>query len=612
MQRPFWLGLALVIMGTLAASLPLMQTIPNGADHYFMIDVGETQIVLNNWGTLHATGYPHYVMTGNVLTALMRNIGISPLVAAAAVSLVWGLLTGALLYTLAHHLTGRALLSAAVTLAYTLTRSLWIHYTIAEIYTFGLLILVGLLWLALQREPIGGWGNSPYARIYWLAILGGVGVAHHRAIAMSAPALLFAVWPLLTQSPKRLPRVLLNTLALGVVGFVPYLYLMIRARMGGAWVYGEPETWAGLWAQFEGTEAARFIGLPESVAAFWENVQRVNAVIALDVTVWGVALGLVGLLLALTEARHRKTALTLLISGGVAYGFHIIYYSDILTALILPVTLSLVLGWLLLADMLISHEKLQRVTLFGVWGLLISFGGWSVYQHAGFIHGLVTDTRGVEVIERVKAAPPNSAVMLPWGPQHFAVGYARDIADELPNITLLDHKADYAPYFEAGQLVVPEYVRHSYPLAWWEEQLGARVYPQAIAPNLVALLPTPERADSVPLYVDIIASQERITCEDERILLYVAWLSPALTPQDMSVFVHLLDDTGAVIAQDDRFAPVYGWRPLSIWQAGDIVHDVYTLPRMEHAAALRYGLYYQTENGEFVNEVEHELSLTCD
>ncbi len=32
-----------------------------------MADVGETQMVLNLWGTLHATSYPLYAIIGNVV-----------------------------------------------------------------------------------------------------------------------------------------------------------------------------------------------------------------------------------------------------------------------------------------------------------------------------------------------------------------------------------------------------------------------------------------------------------------------------------------------------------------------------------------------------------------
>ena len=68
------LGAALAIL--LVAYLPALQTIPNGSEHYFMIDVGETQIVLNRWGTLHATGYPLYVMLGSTAVAVLRAFGI--------------------------------------------------------------------------------------------------------------------------------------------------------------------------------------------------------------------------------------------------------------------------------------------------------------------------------------------------------------------------------------------------------------------------------------------------------------------------------------------------------------------------------------------------------
>lgn len=40
---------------------------PSGGDHFYMADVGETQMVLNLWGTLHGTGYPLYAIIGNVV-----------------------------------------------------------------------------------------------------------------------------------------------------------------------------------------------------------------------------------------------------------------------------------------------------------------------------------------------------------------------------------------------------------------------------------------------------------------------------------------------------------------------------------------------------------------
>src|SRR3954469_222554 len=86
------LGLGATLAILLVAYLPILQTLPNGSENYFMIDVGETQVVLNRWGTLHSTGYPLYVMIGSTLVALMRAFGVGAAAAPALVSLFWGMI----------------------------------------------------------------------------------------------------------------------------------------------------------------------------------------------------------------------------------------------------------------------------------------------------------------------------------------------------------------------------------------------------------------------------------------------------------------------------------------------------------------------------------------
>ncbi|HLV35577.1 MAG TPA: hypothetical protein VKY59_10705, partial [Spirillospora sp.] len=81
--------------------------------------------------------------------------------------------------------------------------------------------------------------------------------------------------------------------------------------------------------------------------------------------------------------------------------------------------------------------------------------------------------------------------------------------------------------------------------------------------------------------------------------------------EDRSVFVHLLNASGALIAQADQFAPVYGWRPLTGWTADEVIRDVYVLPHAPEAASIRYGLYYQADDGAFVNVLEREIRADC-
>ncbi len=618
-------GFLLVLVVLLLFYLSTLQTIPNGSDQYFMRDVGETQAVLNVWGTLHATGYPLYVITGNLLVAVLRGLGIAPATAPALVSLLWTVVALALIYSLAVHLlasplpdgegTGvRVILPAIlVTLLFGLTRTVWIHASIAEIYSFGLAILALLYLLALWRKPIPN-------RSYWLALLGGLGVFHHRAIIMAAPALLYAVWPELTQ--RKLVRTVLLCGLIGLLGFLPYLYLPLRAQADAAWVYGEPGTWAGFWDEFFGREAEQYIGLPDSWDALVANFHTVNMVFVNDLTVPGIALGVVGLLLALRHPQYRRPAITFIIAGATAYAFHIVLYTDILSALILPITLSLAFGWLFLLDAVANEIRAlwSRRAIPNYWraGLavvvLLPLSWWYVsenrsliYENWRFVGDLTTDPTGLETIALVQNTPPGATLMLPWGVRHHAVGFARDVQGELQHITLVDHKADFAAI--DGMLVTPEYTFYNHPVGWWEERLGRRAYLRAVAPYLVQIDTQPEHATSDAERVVVLEAAVR--CDADSIILNVAWYTPARPDHDLSVFVHLLDANGALLDQGDQSAPVYGWHPLTTWDAGEIVRDVYILPRHDGAAMMRYGLYQQLPSGEFQNEFESELSVDC-
>lgn len=598
--RRFLLGLGCIGFALLAVYVFTLQTIPNGADHYYMADVGETQIVLNLWGTLHATGYPLYVITGNILVALLRAVGVGSAAAPAAVSLIWMLAALSVICLLAYRLAGLrgALL---VTLVFGLTRTVWIHAAIAEIYSFGLLILALLLLLALWPDALRG-------RLYAMALLGGIGVFHHRALLMAAPALIYAVWPeirRMARQPGGWRRIIALPL-LGLCGFLPYLYLPLRASAGAAWVYGTPDTWQGFWDQFMGREAAQYIGLPDTRDALLANFHMVNNVLVTDLTLPGLIAGAGGLLLALRMARFRRAAIALLLNGLAAYLFHILLYADILSALILPVTLSMAFGWLFLGASLRHRARSVLIPLAAV-----LFAAVLTAQNLPFIRQLTTDPAGLQTIALAQGAPPGSALMLDWGVHHFAVGFGRDILGLLPDITLLDHNADFRAVIAAQMLVTPDYTFFSRPPEWWAEQLGQEVFLRSAAPGLVEIATAPHLAtDTLPPAPSVYRAS--LVCRPEALDLYVVWGAGETPQRELSVFIHLLDSGGTVLAQDDQFAPVYGLRPLTGWLAGELILDVYTLPRRPDAAAVRYGLYDRRADGVFVNELEEQLVVQCD
>lgn len=619
-----WLPIAIVLPLLAVGYLATLQTIPNGSSQPFMVDVGETQIVLNEWGSLHATGYPLYVISGNILTTFAAALGIGPFFSAAAVSTLWGLMALALVYRLALRWTGQPWLAAGMVLLLGLTRDYWLHAVIAEIYTFTLWLLLLLFSLAEGQRRGSG-------RLYGLALLGGFAVFHHRAIAMSIPALLAAAltrdvvltagaaftaaeiaevrWRAAHGSFRRALRTLGTCLILGALGLSQYLWLWLRARAGADWIYGQPDTLRGLWDEISGAEAANYTGLPESLPALLENFQRVNHALITNLTLPGALLGVLGLVLALRL--RRWFALPLALNALGPWLFHVFLYHDLLVALLLPIGLSLAFGWLYLGDALLRAVR-EHPAAKGALVLIVAVATiYLIRLNFPHIQDLTTDTTGLKTIDTLDAAPPDSTVMLAWGTRYFAAASAQLYLGRLEHITLVDDKGDLAVAFAEAALVTPAYTFFRHPPQWWSDRLGQPVYLSAVAPRLVRISPMPRL--SLPAAGTLRAAAAATVCAEGRISLAVTWQAGASIPEeDLSVFVKAYDGAGQLIAQGDQSAPVYGWRPLTSWLAGETIVDFYPLAvAPERVTLIRYGLYRTTAPGEYEDTLSYEIEPNC-
>lgn len=610
------IGAALLLIALTAFYALTMQTIPNGSSHYYMIDAGETQIILNNWGTLHATGYPLYVITGNIITDIASLFGMDPATSPGFVSLVWTISGLALFGWLILHLTARAELALGAVVLLGLSRTVWLHSGVAEVYAFNLVILAGLLLLAFWRGPIPG-------RVYWLALLGGIAIGHHRLMVVMIPALVYAAWPVLTANRERLPRVIGTSLLIGLAGLLPYLYLPLRAWAGADWVYGEPGTLSGFIDQFMGEEGQRFVRPPESIAEYLENAGIINATLFNDVTLPGLLVGFAGLIVALRVARYRRPALSMLIAGAAAYIFHsALWWTDPMPALTLPTIIAVVMGWAFLADVILRwwdtkqhpHRLVSIVPGLMIALLVVGLAGGLFSQNRGFVHELTTDPTGLDTIAELQAAPDESVVMLAWGPRYFAAAFAQLFYDDLTHITLVDHQADFAALINDTTLITPEYTFFTQSPAWWTEQIGGDVHLYAAAPGFVQIVAAPRIAGAVPDDVTMTPDAVTVICGDDSLALDVTWQNGAAPhDEDLSVFVHALDAGGAITGQGDMSAPVYGWRPLTTWQPGERIRDIYPINDIEPGAVvgLNYGFYRMTEAGEFENVHAFEINADC-
>ncbi len=79
--------------------------------------------------------------------------------------------------------------------------------------------------------------------------------------------------------------------------------------------------------------------------------------------------------------------------------------------------------------------------------------------------------------------------------------------------------------------------------------------------------------------------------------LNLFWQAQAIPQGDYTVFVHLLDPDGKLIAQADS-PPAAGVYPTSLWDAGEIIADRHPLPQLAPGHYLIQVGLYRPETGE--------------
>ena len=590
----------------------------------YIKDVAEIQVALNVWGTIHHTGYPLFAILGNLFTAPLRALGVEPAAAASLYALGWSVLALGTLGALLWRLTGRAWLAALSVLVLGLTRSVWVHSVVAEVYSMSLAI-TALLW-AVALWPArweGAWRAS--RRVLWLALLGGIGVAHHRAVAFIAPGLLWAIWPhLRAERNVRWLRLGAQATGLALLGFVPYVYLPLRARQGAPWVYGEPGTLRGLWIEFSGQEADRLVKLPADLAALWANAADTWNILARELTLPGLLIALAALALTLRRSPRRQEARALAISALGPLLFAVFYHTAVLPqAILMPVVAALVMSVALALDGLLRADGRRVYMLSGA--LLLAWAGALGVWNAPYIRELVREPSGLETIARMARIPRQGkpAFMLPWGPRYAAAAYASLVTGEQADVRVVDHKADYRRLLAAGyRLYTEPETFYTYPppwptdygapSGWWTERFG-ELYLRSAAPQIVELLPAPQIAateGAAPVLDGIALRDAWLTCDKAHVYLHLRWQALDVPTHDPSVFVHLTpDDPIPNPPAADRRHPVYGLYPFTRWQAGELVRDDFTLPRLEGMTQVRFGLYEQNADGQFVNYGETTLPI---
>ncbi len=663
LTRNQWAGVTVILCAGLLY-LTTLQTDINGADTPYTPDVGEIINALNLWGTLHQAGYPIFSILGSAFVTLVKFLGPNPATAAGLWSWAWALVAVGLAYLITLHLTQRWWVAAVTALALTVTRSLWVNGSIAELQSFSLSLAALTLWLALNAAEAGA------TRPKWfhvLAFVFGLAVSHGRALVLLAPALAVLLWqPYLTYLRRR-PLMSLGHAALACLPWLSYLYLPLRVQMGAIWTFGKPTTWETLRPFITADETRTNISVAGSLADWLDRTLFHLEVLNTEFLPGLLALGLLAaLIIPLFNRRWTQAAfLTLawLPFFGAAYFAYIGHIWDAYLSVLMPVTLIGVIGlglainWLcppqahpkptfsisesnaqyspqraprkflkISALPALSAVKKARVAA----GLLLIAALIAGYNNYGYVSEIKTASRGRELIEIFKQAhnfrgPGRTVLSAPWGLDYFALAYGALVNNELPGAVIVDQTAHYDELLAAGDrvYVLPRFF-YLYGLDFWDNLLG-RVYLTSAAPGLVQVaaappltladVPNPEPhfiGDSITLF----GRQTRFDSAANTFHVTLYWQAGGTPSQAYSVFVHLSDQpaitTGEdILAQSDSATPVYGFYPTTRWTSGEIVREDYAilLPDSRRPILLRVGLYTRTVDGGFENLGEVNFSI---
>ncbi len=289
-------------------------------------------------------------------------------------------------------------------------------------------------------------GLSAQRRVLALAFVGGIAVAHHRLIVCMAPGLLIAALPPLwreqRQDVRRVVLTLIAAVPIALIGFLPYLYLPMRANTPT--VYGSPGTLQGFWNEFTAREANNLMHLPANPAALLADLLDTLKILADQMTLPGALLGVIALVAVIVRPRYRLMGC---ITGICAVGFVIfsiaLHQAVVPQAVIVPVVMMLAFALALLsADILDT----QIVDIRLKWALpLIAAVGLMGFNF-GFIFALTHDDSGLRAIQVAKSVPREngtSVFMLPWSARYNAVRYSKYVTNENADLPLVDHNADF-------------------------------------------------------------------------------------------------------------------------------------------------------------------------
>lgn len=535
----------------------------------------ELQAISATLGYAHPTGYPLFPILGRIWIALFpfgslawRINVLCALYAAASIPLLYG--------TARRILKSRPI-AAWSALAFAFSRTLWTQAAQPEKYTFNILFVSLILYIAFGT--VDPQEKGPHPHLNGLALAYGLSLTHHRTVLMLVPALaLYLLW----RDPGLLkrPKAWLPALGFALAPLLIYLYIPWRAcAQGGCMSVAE------FWRYISGTYYSAAIRLtdwasPERAGMFWRFLRMQFGLV-------GVGLGALGLAALALHRQWRTLACTVLIYaayyfwGTVWYA----YYNDVNSFLPNHLILSLWMGsgllflWSLvqrlktpvarpiftslaaLLPMALIWTHAPLVDLSEAWGLT-HWGEYALTQDLAQEATILADREKhppLDYFARVEGRRPDLDVVILGDEKAYLDRLVWDLAHDktvylarfLPGIDGLYHLRSAGPLVEVGQT----------PLT----------LPDSVEPE--ATFHTSDGRAAIRLL------DHALSGKDGGASRYLVLTWHAFAPVGGQYQVHLrLVDTLNQVCWTTAHHPVSDMYPTPAWKAGEVIPDWYEIP----------------------------------